>query len=97
MNPAKTTLAQYVQQRNQIRTMFRQRPLNLSDAADRQRIAEEIDSALSPENLTCDGELSRSAVDSKYRMLTPGGTRTARIGPGREILRIRLRRTRCSQ
>lgn len=70
MNPAKTTLAQYVQQRNQLRAMFRQRPLNLSDAADRQRIAEEIDSALSPENLTCDGELSRSAVDSKYRMLT---------------------------
>ena len=70
MNPAKTTLAQYVQQRNAIRAMFRQPPLSLTNAADRQRIAEEIDSALSPENLTCDGELSRSAVDRKYRMLT---------------------------
>ena len=70
MNPAKTTLAQYVQQRNSIRALFGERPLSLGSAKDRQRIAEEIDSALSPENLTCDGELSRSAVDRKYRMLT---------------------------
>ena len=70
MNPDTVTLAKYVKERNAIRAMFRQPPLSLTNAADRQRIAEEIDSALSPENLTCDGELSRSAVDRKYRMLT---------------------------
>ncbi len=39
-------------------------------AEDRQRIAEIIDSALSPENLTCDGELSPGQVRSRYRELT---------------------------
>ena len=65
-----TTLEQYVEQRNAIRKLFKQRPLSLLNAKDRQQIAEDIDSALSPENLTCDGELSRSAVQQKYRMLT---------------------------
>lgn len=65
-----TTLEQYVEQRNAIRSLFKQRPLSLMNAKDRQQIAEDIDSALSPENLTCDGELSRSQVQSKYQMLT---------------------------
>lgn len=65
-----TTLEQYVEQRNSIRSLFKQRPLSLLNAQDRQQIAEDIDCSLSPENLTCDGELSRSAVQQKYRMLT---------------------------
>lgn len=70
MNPNTVTLAKYVKERNAIRAMFRQRPLSLASAQDRQQIADDIECALSPENLTCDGELSRSAVASKYRMLT---------------------------
>ena len=70
MNINSVNLAKYVQERNAIRAMFRNRPLDLNRAQDRQEIANEIDCALSPENLTCDGELSRSAVDRKYRMLT---------------------------
>lgn len=65
-----TTLEQYVEQRNSIRSLFKQRPLSLLNARDRQQIANDIDCSLSPENLTCDGELSRSAVQQKYRMLT---------------------------
>ena len=64
------TLEKYVEQRNQIRAMFKQRPLSLSDAKDRQQIAVDIDCSLSPENLTCDGELSRGQIQTKYRMLT---------------------------
>ena len=64
------TLEKYVKQRNQIRALFRQRPLDLSNAQDRQQLADDIDCSLSPENLTCDGELSRSQVQTKYRMLT---------------------------
>ena len=30
----------------------------------------EIECKLSPENLTCDGELSRSEINAKYRALT---------------------------
>jgi hypothetical protein len=49
--------------------MFGNKELTLTDAQDRQRIADIIDSSLSPENLTCDGELSASQVRSRYREL----------------------------
>ena len=75
------TLAQYVQERNRIRAMFKARPYSLSSAQDRQEIADEIDCALSPENLTCDGELSRSAVDRKYRMLTRCARELQKLDP----------------
>jgi len=65
-----STLEAYVDQRNRWGAVFGQKPLSLLNASDRQRIASQIDADLSPENLTCDGELSRSAVQSKYRQLT---------------------------
>ena len=74
-------LENYVEQRNQIRAMFKQKLLSLSDAQDRQKIADEIDCALSPENLTCDGELSRSVVDQKYRMLTRCAEQLRKLDP----------------
>ena len=63
-------LLQFVKQRNQFNGMFGQKPLSLKVASDRQRIADIIDSSLSPENLTCDGELSRSQVQARYKELT---------------------------
>jgi len=39
---------------------------SLSDD-DAQKLYQSIDSGLSPENLHCDGEISRSAAQSKYR------------------------------
>jgi hypothetical protein len=63
-------LAQFVKQRNQFNSVFGIKALDLTVAADRQRIAEIVDSALSPENLTCDGELSQAQVRSRYRELT---------------------------
>ena len=65
-----STLEQYVDQKNSWGKMFGSKPLSLLNAKDRQRIAESIDSDLSPENLTCDGELSRSVVNARYKMLT---------------------------
>jgi hypothetical protein len=81
MNINSVTLAQYVKERNTIRAMFRNRPLDLNNARDRQEIANEIDCALSPENLTCDGELPRSAVDRKYRMLTRCARELQKLDP----------------
>jgi hypothetical protein len=63
-------LAQFVKQRNQFNALFGGKPLDLTVAADRQKIADIIDSALSPENLTCDGELSAGQVRSRYKELT---------------------------
>jgi hypothetical protein len=49
---------------------FKAKPLDLSNAMDRKRIAEMIDCKLSPENLSCDGELSRTEITRRYNHLT---------------------------
>jgi len=64
------TIEQYVEQKNKWRAIFNQKPLSLLNKQDRQAIANSIDSELSPENLTCDGELRGSAVQQKFRYLT---------------------------
>jgi len=65
-----STLEQYVENKNKWRAVFNQKPLSLLNGADRQAIANGIDSEMSPENLTCDGELPRSVVQLKMRNLT---------------------------
>jgi hypothetical protein len=62
-------LKDYVDQKNAWGKIFGSTPLKLDNAKDRQRIAEAIDAELSPENLHCDGEISRSAAMAKYRKL----------------------------
>jgi len=74
-------LAQFVKQRNQFNSVFGIKSLDLTVAADRQRIAEIIDSALSPENLTCDGELSRSQVNARYKELTTVAKELKQLDP----------------
>jgi hypothetical protein len=63
-------LKAYVESKNQWSQIFGRRQLSLASAADRQAIADAIDAELSPENLTCDGELSRGQVQARYRSLT---------------------------
>ena len=65
-----STLEAYVENKNRWRLIFTQKPLSLLNAEDRQTIANSIDSELSPENLTCDGELSGAQVQQKFRYLT---------------------------
>jgi hypothetical protein len=74
-------LNEYVAQRNSIRALFKQRPLSLADAGDRQKLADDISCSLSPENLTCDGELPRSVVEKKWRMLTQVRQQLERLDP----------------
>jgi len=64
------TLEQYVANKNKWRAIFNQPALSLLNARDRQTIADGIDSEMSPENLTCDGELPRSVVQMKVRNLS---------------------------
>ena len=64
------TLEAYVESKNKWNAIFGKKPLSLLNAKDRQEIADSIDCELSPENLTCDGELTRSQVQAKYNRLT---------------------------
>jgi hypothetical protein len=64
-----STLEAYVAQKNQWTRIFKGKELSLLNAADRQTIANSIDSDMSPENLTCDGELPPAMVRNKMRRL----------------------------
>jgi len=75
------TIEQYVEQKNKWRSIFNQKPLSLLNAQDRQAIANSIDSELSPENLTCDGELRGSQVQQKFRYLTRAAEELLSIDP----------------
>jgi hypothetical protein len=74
-------LEQYVERKNSWGKLFGSKPLSLNSAEDRQAIANSIDSDLSPENLTCDGELSRSAVNARYTQLTRAAAQLQKLDP----------------
>lgn len=76
------TLEKYVEQKNAWGKLFGNQPLSLLNAKDRQKIADSLDADLSPENLTCDGELPRSQVQARYRMLTRCAEELKSIDPG---------------
>jgi len=65
-----STLEAFVEQENKWSALFKGKQLSLLNAKDRQEIAERIDARLSPENLSCDGELPRAEVNRRFRQLT---------------------------
>jgi len=78
-------LKEFVERENKWSAIFGSAPLSLQNAADRKKIAGKIDSCLSPENLTCDGELSRREVDAKFRFLTRAAEQLMKLDPSVEI------------
>ena len=76
-----SALTDYVNQKNSWNAIFGKAPLSLAIAADRQKIADMIDSDLSPENLTCDGEIPRSVVQLKYQKLTRAAQELKQVDP----------------
>jgi hypothetical protein len=75
------SLTAYVDRKNAFAKIFGSRQLSLQNAADRQAIADSIDSDLSPENLTCDGELSRTQVQARYKTLTKAAKELQKLDP----------------
>lgn len=71
----------FVERENKWSAIFNGKPLSLNSSADRQKIADKIDSQLSPEHLTCDGELSASEVRARYDFLTRAAQELMSIDP----------------
>lgn len=71
----------YLVRKNAYATIFGAKELTLTNAVDRQKIADSIDSDLSPENLTCDGELPRSLVQKRYKELTMAARESQKLDP----------------
>lgn len=64
-------LNEYVARENKWSSLFKGHTVvEIKTAAGRQRVADRLDCALSPENLSCDGELSRAEVNRRYQFLT---------------------------
>lgn len=76
-----STLEALVEQENRWMAALGAQPLSLLSARDRQRVAELIDSRLSPENLSCDGELPATQVRARYRQLTRAAEELLSIDP----------------
>lgn len=74
-------LENYVERKNAWGKIFKNKPLDLNNPIDRQKIADSLDCDLSPENLTCDGELSRSQVQARYRELTQAAKQLKQLDP----------------
>ncbi len=76
-------LQTWVDQQNRWNSLFGGKVAiyELQTAAGRKKVAEAIDSALSPENLTCDGELPRTEVNRRYRELTAAARDLVKLDP----------------
>ena len=53
----------------------------VATAHGRERVAKMIDAKLSPENLSCDGELSISQTRARYRALTTAAQELIKLDP----------------
>lgn len=74
-------LEKFVAQKNHWNSFFKGEQYEIQSAKGRQRIADMIDAALSPENLTCDGELSRTEVNRRYKELMTAGKQLKKLDP----------------
>ena len=76
-----STIEQYVADKNRWSAIFKGPQLSLLNAKDRQRLAASLDADLSPENLTCDGELSGFQVRAKAKFLNRAAEELKSIDP----------------
>ena len=72
-----------IKQENAWASMFNGRfvAYEVATAQGRKRVAEMIDCKLSPENLSCDGELPMTQVRARYRALTGAAQDLIRLDP----------------
>ena len=74
-------LAKFIEQKNHWNSFFKGEQYEIQTARGRQRVADMIDAALSPENLTCDGELSRAEVNRRYKELVTAAKQLKQLDP----------------
>jgi hypothetical protein len=71
----------YIDQKNKWNKLFKGKQYEIATAKGRQEVADCLDADLSPENLTCDGELSRSQVQARYKALTSAARDLQKLDP----------------
>jgi hypothetical protein len=86
-------LQAYIDQKNKWQKLFKGPQYEIQTAKGRQVVAACLDSDLSPENLTCDGELSRAEVQARYMQLMAVAHDLAQLDPGERTSRNEERMT----
>jgi hypothetical protein len=74
-------LAKFIEQKNHWNSFFKGEQYEIQTAKGRQRVADMIDAALSPENLTCDGELPHAEVNRRYKELMTAAKQLKKLDP----------------
>jgi hypothetical protein len=74
-------LNRYIAQKNEWSAMFRGNHYDLRLEEDRQYIGRALDADLSPENLTCDGELPRAQVIARAKFLNAAAAQLMKLDP----------------
>ena len=74
-------LQEFIAQKNHWNSFFNGEQYEIKTAKGRQRVADMIDAALSPENLTCDGELPRAEVNRRYKELMTAAKQLKKMDP----------------
>jgi hypothetical protein len=74
-------LQAYVDQKNKWAALFKGAQMELATAKGRQRVADALDADLSPENLTCDGELDGFQIRAKAQKLHRAATELKALDP----------------
>lgn len=74
-------LQEFIAQKNHWNSFFQGEQYEIKTAKGRQRVADMIDAALSPENLTCDGELPRAEVNRRYKELVTAARQLKKLDP----------------
>lgn len=74
-------LQAFIDQKNHWNSFFKGEQYEIQTAQGRQRVADMIDAALSPENLTCDGELSRTEVNRRWKELDTAAKQLRKLDP----------------
>jgi hypothetical protein len=76
-----SALKKFIVQKNHWNSFFKGEQYEISTAQGRQRVADMIDNCLSPENLTCDGELPRAEVNRRYKELMTAARQLKQLDP----------------
>jgi hypothetical protein len=74
-------LTAYIEQKNKWNAIFKGEQYEIKTAKGRQRVADSLDCDLSPENLTCDGELPRAEVARRYKALREAAVQLTALDP----------------
>jgi len=74
-------LTAYVEQKNRWNAIFKGEQFEVQSASGRQRVAQSLDADLSPENLTCDGEVRGVELRKKQDYLNQCVTELIRLDP----------------